>query len=106
MRGLVLLFVLHAADARAPRDRWLGADKAKHFFISAFVQSVSFSALRATGVTRNSSLIAAAGVTVGVGIGRELYDLRRPGGVSSVKDVAWDAAGALAAAELLRHTSP
>jgi hypothetical protein len=34
-----------------------------------------------------------------------VYDLYRPGGVSSFKDIAWDAAGVLAATELLRHTS-
>lgn len=105
IHGLALLFVLHAAEAPASRDRWFSLDKAKHFFISAFVQSVSFSALRATGADRHASIVGATVVTVGVGVGREVYDLYRPGGVSSLKDVAWDAAGAFAAAELLRHTS-
>ena len=41
MRGLVLVFGLHAGD------HWFGADKFKHFFMSAFVESVTYSALRA-----------------------------------------------------------
>jgi putative lipoprotein len=105
MYGLALLFVLHSGDGPAPRDRWFSPDKAKHFFISAFVQSISFSALRATGASRNASFVGASAVSVGVGVGREVYDLYRPGGVSSFKDIAWDAAGVLAATELLRHTS-
>lgn len=104
MRGLVLLLTLHVGGVHSPRDRWLGTDKAKHFFISAFVQSMSFSAIRSTGVSRNASLAGATLVTFSVGVGRELYD-RRPGGVSSVKDAAWDAAGALAATALLLHTA-
>lgn len=104
MRALALLLTLHVGGTRAPRDPWLGADKAKHFFISAFVQSMSFSAIRSTGVSRNASLAGATVVTFSVGVGRELYD-RRPGGVSSAKDVAWDGAGALAATALLLHTS-
>jgi putative lipoprotein len=104
MRGLALVLTLHVGGAQPPRDRWLGADKAKHFFISAFVQSISFSAIRSTGASRNGSLVAASVVTAAVGVGREVYD-RRPGGVSSGKDAAWDAAGALAATALLLHTS-
>jgi uncharacterized protein YfiM (DUF2279 family) len=86
-----------------PRDSWFGTDKVKHFFMSAFVQSAAFSAARALGAS-NSSAQAIGGVTTGVmGIGREVYDRRR-GRIFSVKDLAWDAAGGVAAAGLLRRT--
>ena len=89
--------------AEPPRDRWIGTDKVKHFFMSAFIQSATFSAARAAGVP-NSSAQAIAGVSTGVtGIGRELYD-RRSGRIFSAKDLVWDAAGGLAAASLLRRT--
>jgi putative lipoprotein len=106
MRGIVLLFSLHwkgpAQGATGP-DRWLSSDKARHFFMSAFVQSASFSAIRATGVSRNASLAGATAVSAGVGIGKELYD-RKVGGDPSWKDLGADGAGILAATTLLVRT--
>lgn len=88
--------------AAPPGDRWFGADKVKHFFVSALVQSVSFSTARALGAS-NSGALGIGGVTTGVvGFSRELHDRRR-GGIFSVKDLAWDAAGGVAAAALLRQ---
>ena len=53
MRGFVLVFGLHAGD------HWFGADKVKHFFMSAFVESVTYSALRGANVRHDPALIAA-----------------------------------------------
>ena len=80
-----------------------GADKVKHFFLSAFVQSVSFSVARAAGMDRASARAAAAVSTMSIGILKELND-RRVGGAFSAPDLAWDAAGALAAAAILNGT--
>jgi uncharacterized protein YfiM (DUF2279 family) len=89
--------------AAPPGDKWFGTDKVKHFFMSAFVQSAAFSAARAAGAS-NSSAQAIGGVATGVvGIGREVHDRRR-GRIFSVKDLAWDAAGGISAATLLRRT--
>jgi putative lipoprotein len=104
MPGFALAFAFHfgtAAPAR-PDDGWLSADKAKHFLTSAFVQSVSFSALRAAGVSKDGSLIGATIVSAGVGAGKELWD-RKFGGDPSWKDLAADGAGILAASLVLRH---
>lgn len=103
MNGLALLFTLHLSGPPSAGDRWLSADKAKHFFMSAFVQSASFSGLRMTRLSRNGSLVAATVVTAGVGIGKELYDIRF-GGDPSLRDLAADGAGILAATAILRHT--
>jgi uncharacterized protein YfiM (DUF2279 family) len=97
MRGLVLVFGLHAGD------RWFGADKVKHFFMSAFVESVTYSALRGAHVRHDQALIAASSFTLGVGIGKEIYD-HHSYGHFSVKDLTWDAAGNAAAATALAHT--
>lgn len=86
-----------------PRDTWFGTDKVKHFFMSAFVQSAAFSAARAAGAPHSSAQAIAGVATGGIGIGREVYD-RRSGRIFSVKDLAWDAAGGLAAAAVLRRT--
>lgn len=103
MRGLALLFALHFGDEHPGGDRWLSADKAKHFFAAAFVQTASFSLLRSTGLSRSASLAGATLATGAVSVGKELYD-RRSGGTPSFRDLTWDAAGAGAASLLLVHT--
>lgn len=85
------------------RQSWFGADKIKHFFLAAFVESVTFSALRVAGVNRSAALAGALGTTTAVSVGREFYNRRTTG--FSVPDLAWDAAGAGAAFLLLRHTT-
>lgn len=103
MRGLALMFALHFGQEHPSGDRWFAADKAKHFFTAALVQSMSFSALRTVGVSRTGSLIGASVLTGAVSVGKELYD-RRTGGDASLKDLTWDAAGMAAASLLLAHT--
>ena len=105
MRGLALLFTLHFGDEHSGGDRWLAADKMKHFFMAAFVQSASFSAMRATGMSKSSSLLGATALTAGVSVGKEIHD-QRSGGVVSYKDLTWDVAGMAAGAALSQHTRP
>jgi len=104
MRGLMLAFSFHFSAA-ARGDSWFAADKAKHFFASAFVESTSFSLLRAAGTSRHAGLIGAAAAASAVGVGKELADIRF-GGDPSVKDLAWDGAGIATMNLLLRHTQP
>lgn len=83
-----------------PPDPWFGLDKVKHFFVSAFVQSVAYGTLRATNVDHRSSMYGATAVTALLGVGKELRD-RRGGSGFSVRDLIWDAAGAGTAGLLL-----
>lgn len=92
-----------APAASRPRDSWFGADKVKHFFTSAFVQSVAYSSARAAGVGHGGSLAAASAVTGVAGVLKERHD-RRSYGLFSVRDLAWDAAGAGAATLILVRT--
>jgi uncharacterized protein YfiM (DUF2279 family) len=103
--GLIVAFSLHWGAPAQRDDGWVSADKAKHFFMSAFVESVSFSALRTARVSRGEALTIATVATAGVGIGKEIYD-RKFGGDPSVKDLVADGAGILAAGLVLRHTRP
>lgn len=105
MRGFLFVFALHFGGDHPAGDRWFAADKAKHFFMAAFIQSASFSALRAAGATRGQSLAGATAVTSALSIGKELYD-RRSGGDPSLKDLTWDAAGLLVASTMLHQTKP
>jgi uncharacterized protein YfiM (DUF2279 family) len=101
MRGLWLVFSLN--PAAPPSDRWLAGDKLQHFFTSAFVQSMSYGALRTSGLEHGAALAGASATTAAVGVGKEVRDLRVRGEFS-VRDLAWDAAGAGAATVLLVRT--
>ncbi|MGQ0713523.1 MAG: DUF2279 domain-containing protein [Gemmatimonadaceae bacterium] len=83
----------------------IAPDKLKHFFMSAFVQSASYSALRLTRVEHNTAMVAASAVTFSVGLGKEIYDARA-GRTFDVRDLAWDIAGGAAAAALLEQSRP
>ncbi len=103
LASLCLAVNLVYAQAAVARESWFGVDKLKHFFISAFVESVTFSVFQAAGANRRTALTGAIGVTVAVGIARETYD-RRTKKVFSLRDLTWDAAGAAAAAVMLSRT--
>jgi putative lipoprotein len=103
MIGSVAVPALLLSASVALSDPWIGIDKVKHFFMTAFVQSISYSTLRLTNSDHRSSMIGASAVSAGFGIGKEIFDRRR-GGVFSTRDLVWDAAGATSAAALLSQT--
>lgn len=105
MRSLVLVLSLYlpGGGGSQPGDSWASRDKVKHFFMSAFVQSVSYAALRTARVERGDALAASTALTLAVGVGKEVHD-ESSGGDFSMRDLAWDAAGAGAAAALLDGT--
>jgi uncharacterized protein YfiM (DUF2279 family) len=100
MMKVALVAVLLSPPARDP---WFGPDKVKHFFVSAFVHSGAFSAMRAARVSHSNAQAIAGVTSISIGVGRETYDRRR-GRPFSFKDLAWDAAGIVAAAALLNGT--
>ena len=85
-------------------DPWFGIDKVKHFFMSAFITSVSYSALQAARVSHRSAMSGAIGISMAAGLGREIHDMRVPGNIFSVRDLTWDAIGTAAGAVLTAHT--
>ena len=103
MRGLLLVFTLSRAPEHRGGDRWLAPDKLQHFFTSAFVQSLSYGVLRRAGVDNGNALAGASVITLGAGVGKEVFD-RRVRGEFSLRDLAWDAAGAGSASVLLART--
>ena len=103
MRAFLLVFSLHLHDEHPGGDRWFSADKAKHFFTAAFVQSASYGGIRSLGASHRSSLVGASAVGAAVSIGKEVSDARA-GGRASGKDLVWDAGGMIAASVLLRRT--
>jgi putative lipoprotein len=104
MRGLLLVFTLGRGASEHRGDSWFGPDKLQHFFTSAFVQSIGYGALRRAGAENGPALAGASALTAVVGVGKELRD-RRVKGEFSVRDLAWDAAGAGSASVLLVRTT-
>jgi uncharacterized protein YfiM (DUF2279 family) len=102
--ALSLALNLVFAQSAVARESWFGIDKLKHFFLSAFATSVSFSALQAAGANRNTAMAGAIGASAALGISRELYNLRTTK-VFSIKDLTWDAIGTGAAAAMLSKTT-
>jgi uncharacterized protein YfiM (DUF2279 family) len=102
MRMLALVVGLHFGQEHPGGDSWFSADKAKHFFMAAFVQSVTYTSLRSVGLNRDASLGGATVMSVGVSVGKEVHD-RRHGGAFSGKDLVWDGAGIAAASVLVRR---
>ena len=102
MRGLLLVFTLSRTPEHSG-DRWFGPDKLQHFFTSAFVQSAGYGLLRRAGAENGAAMAGASVVTAIAGVGKEVHD-RRTKGEFSVRDLAWDAAGAGSASLLLVRT--
>lgn len=101
---LAVLLAPRAASAQIPEDHWFGVDKVKHFFTTALIQSMAYSVTQVTTRGPRSSLLLSASVaSAAVGIGKEMYD-RRSYGHFSVRDLAWDAAGAGVASVMLART--
>src|ERR1700731_3520435 len=85
-------------------DSWFAIDKVKHFFMSAFIESVSYSALQAAHANYRPALAGAIGITAAFGLGKEIHDYRNPKNHFSIKDLSWDAIGAGAGVVLSSHT--
>jgi len=99
---LALAFALAAPVVR-PGGGWFGADRIKHFFLSFFVQSASYSVARGVGMSRGAALIPASAATAAVGLSKEIWDRNRGSGFDR-RDLVWDALGAGAASALLIRT--
>lgn len=98
--GVVLAFALSLHGPPRPQ---IAPDKVKHFFLSALVQSVSYSTLRIAGVEHDRALVGASAATIAAGIAKEVHDSRR-GGRFDVRDLVWDLAGGAAAAVVLEQS--
>lgn len=83
-------------------DGWFGADKMKHFFMSAFIQSIAYSSVRAAGASHDGAFVSATAATAGFGLGREIYD-GRVKRAFSYKDLVWDGAGLAAGMVLVNN---
>jgi putative lipoprotein len=74
------------------RDDWLGQDKALHFSVSAGLAGAGYAGGALLFDAPGARWLTGAGVALGAGIGKELYDAGR-GSFFSFKDLTWDVVG-------------
>lgn len=105
--GLTVLTLPFGGPERqgAPRDAWFGVDKAKHFVVSAVIQSAGHSVLRANGYDYREAAWTAAAITMTVGVSKEMWDARQ-GRIFSWKDLVADAAGGATGAVIVKQVNP
>lgn len=82
------------------RDAWIGNDKLRHLLMSMAATQFAYGGLRTAGIEDDHALPIAIGVAALTGVGKEVLDVRGEG-LFSLKDLAWDAAGIIAAGLLL-----
>lgn len=88
-----LLCLCLSFSAQEPPDRWFAEDKAKHFLTSFAATTVSAGGARMLGLGARDAAYAGAGAAAGLGVWKEIRDLRQPAGTASFKDLVWDGAG-------------
>jgi uncharacterized protein YfiM (DUF2279 family) len=77
-------------------DRWFAKDKALHLTASLILTGVSYRVYHDEYEnTEENSRIFASGLTLLVGIGKEVIDTQTPQGTASLKDLAADGLGIL-----------
>jgi putative lipoprotein len=76
----------------ASRDDWFAQDKALHFGVSAGLAGAGYAGGALLFDAPGTRWLTGAGVALGAGIGKELYDAGR-GSFFSFKDLTWDVVG-------------
>ena len=90
---LGLLICASASRAAAQEaDRWLAPDKALHFSVSAVLGAGSYAGATLVLEAPWQRALLAGGITLSLGVGKELYDATGHGD-PSLRDLAWDVIG-------------
>lgn len=76
-------------------DPWLGRDKASHLALSLSLVGFGYHLARCEGDLKAGPARAASiGASLSLGLTKEIWDRRRPGGRFSYRDLLFDLAGA------------
>jgi putative lipoprotein len=82
------------SDTLKISDRWLAWDKVEHFGVSAYLSAISYKIYHDFYHNhKESSLYFSFSLTFSLGLGKEVYDQRRPNGKFSYKDLVADILG-------------
>lgn len=74
------------------RDEWFAQDKALHYSVSAGLAGVGYAGGALLFEAPGARWLTGAGVALGAGVAKELYDAGR-GSFFSFKDLTWDVLG-------------
>jgi uncharacterized protein YfiM (DUF2279 family) len=75
-------------------DKWLAWDKVEHFGVSAYLSAISYKIYHDFYHNhKESSLYFSSVLTFSLGLGKEVYDEKRPEGKFSCKDLVADVLG-------------
>lgn len=78
-------------------DPWWSPDKAMHFGLSWLATSLFGLTAAQAGLDFETASVAAGGLMLSLGLGKEVWDDIRPGGTGfSWRDMAWNSLGVLA----------
>lgn len=82
------------SDTQEISDRWLAWDKVEHLGISAYLSAISYKIYHDFyNNHKESSLYFSGSLTFSLGLGKEIYDEKRPNGKFSYKDLVADILG-------------
>jgi putative lipoprotein len=76
----------------ASRDDWFGQDKALHYGVSVGLAGAGYAGGALLSEAPEARWLSGAGVALGAGVAKELYDAGR-GSFFSFKDLTWDVLG-------------
>jgi putative lipoprotein len=88
MASVLVAGPTHAQEA----DPWFGRDKALHFSATATIAVVGYAGTSLFSDDRRTRAGVGAGLALGAGIGKELWDLGGRGDASG-RDLVWDVVG-------------
>ncbi|QSQ24094.1 hypothetical protein JY651_03710 [Pyxidicoccus parkwayensis] len=91
--GMLLVLPGIPALGASPGDEWFGTDKAKHFAVCTVLAGAGYGGGALLFDAPSARWITGAGLAMGAGLVKELYDTRSGGSGFSVKDLTWDAVG-------------
>lgn len=78
----------------APPDQWLAVDKLQHLVFSAHLTLLSYQVARQSYYnTATTSRIESAMLVLSLGVGKEVWDSKKPNDKFSYKDLVADALG-------------
>lgn len=96
--GLLAAALIACAGCATPRhDPWLGADKLKHFAVSAAIGAAAAAAAQEAGAEARRARGSAVLVVLTVGAGKEFHDLAVKGRWSW-RDMVWNLIGGVVGA--------
>lgn len=76
------------------RDPWFGIDKVKHFVVSAALAGAGYYIAHSQlKMRKENARAASAGVTLSIGLGKEIYDRKHSDTGFSRRDLTADAVG-------------